>query len=113
MMKVEAVIHPFRLDEVKAGLESVDCENITVGEVFLKGGRNAVPFHYRGCEYQADIPGVKVEMVLSADHVDDVVDVLSRAACTGTGGDDGTILVYEVSEAIRIRGGRRVEFSLP
>ena len=112
MMKIEAVIHPFKLDEVKAELERLDCENVTISEVFLKSGRNTLRSYYRGREYRADIPKLKLEMLLSAHRVDDVVAVLSRAACTDTDGDDGTILIYEVCEAMRIRNGRRVEFSL-
>ena len=112
MMKVEAVIHPSKLDEVKAELECLGCENITVSELFLKGRKTTIRSRYRGCEYQADIPRVKVEMLLSANRIDEVVDLLSRVACTDPADDDGTILVYEVSDAIRIRGGKRVEFSL-
>jgi nitrogen regulatory protein PII len=58
-----------------------------------------------------DVPKVKLEMLVSARSVDELVAALSRAACTPDG-DDGTVLIYELSDAIRIRGGRRVEFSL-
>ena len=112
MMKIEAVIHPFKLDEVKAVLEGLDCEGITISEVLLNAGPEAQKTRYRGCEYRVHVPKVKLEMLVSAHAVDEVIEVLSRAACTATDGDDGTILVHEVSDAIRIRGGRRVEFSL-
>jgi nitrogen regulatory protein PII len=109
MMKIEVVIHPFKLDEVKAELEALDCQNITVSEVFLKGDTRSF---YRGCEYRIDVPRVKVEMLLSAHRVDEVVKVLSQVTSTEKVSDDRTILVYELSEAIRMRGGKRIEFSL-
>jgi nitrogen regulatory protein PII len=112
MMKIEAVIHPSKLDGVKAALEPLDCEGITISEVLLNGDRKAQKNRYRGCEYRVDVPKVKLEMVVSAQVVEEVIEVLSRAACSGADGDDGTILVYEVSNAIRIRGGRRMECAL-
>lgn len=111
MKKVEALIHPFRLDEIKAGLETLGVDDITVSEVTLSGRRNTIPSHYRGCEYQADVPRMKVEILLSANCVDDVVDSIASLGCVDRRSDDRTILVYEVSDVIRIAGGRRVEHS--
>jgi len=112
MRKVEALIHPLKFEDVKAELKNLDFEDITVSEVFLTGPRNTIKTRYRGCEYEADVPRLKVEILIFANNVDDVVDALARAGCTDTGGDDGVILVYEVLDAIRIGGGKRVEPAL-
>ena len=109
MMRIEALIRPYKLDEVKAALRSLDCEEVTLSEVLHHGGRNIQKNVYRGCEYEVDVPKVKIEFLASAHRVEEVLDALSHAACAG---NDGTILVYEVAEAIRIRNGHRVEFSL-
>lgn len=111
MMKVEFLVHPFLLDEVKAGLETLGCDHIVVSEVFLTGSRNTVKTFYRGCEYQADVPRMKMEILLSSNCVDDVVDFIARTASTGKG-DNDRILVFEVADVIRIRAGQRLEFSL-
>jgi len=112
MRKVEALIHPLKFEDVKAELKNLDFEDITVSEVFLTGRRNTIKTRYRGCEYEADVPRLKVEILIFANNVDHVVDALARAGCTDTGGDDGVILVYEVLDAIRIGGGKRVEPAL-
>lgn len=112
MIKIEALIHPFQLDEVKAELERLGCESIAVSKVFFNGGPNEMKSRYRGCEYRAGVPKIKLEILLSSHRVDGAIDVLSRAAGADKHSDDRTILVYEISDAIRIRDGRRVEFSL-
>jgi nitrogen regulatory protein PII len=76
------------------------------------GGSCGLKAVYRGGEYQVDVPRVKLEMVVSSHRVDDVIEAISRAARTGIEGDDGTVLVYEIMDAIRIRNGRRMEFAL-
>ena len=111
MMKIEALIHPFKLEEVNGILQDLDCEEVTISEVLHRGGPNIQKTVYRGCEYRVDVPRVKVEMLVSSLRVDEVVEALSRAVCGDLPGNDGSILVYEVAEAIRIRNGRRVEFS--
>jgi nitrogen regulatory protein PII len=58
------------------------------------------------------VPKVKLEMVVSSHRADEVIDIISRAARTDVAGDDGTVLVYEIADAVRIRNGRRVEFAL-
>ena len=110
MMKIEALIHPSKLEEVNGILQDLDCEGVTISEV-LHRGPNIQKTVYRGCEYRVDVPRVKVEMLVSSLRVDEVLEALSRAVCGDLPGNDGTILVYEVAEAIRIRNGRRVEFS--
>ena len=112
MIKIEALIHPFQLDEVKAELERLGCESIAVSKVFFNGSRSDMKSRYRGCEYRAGVPKMKLEILLNSHRVDGAIDVLSRAAGADKCSDDGTILVYEVSDAIRIRDGQRVEFSL-
>lgn len=116
MMKVEALVHPFLLDDVKAALESLGCDDIVVTEVFLTGSRNTIKTRYRGCEYQADVPRMKMEILVSSNCVDDVVDLIARIASPNKRDedrrDDGRILVFEVADVIRIRAGQRLEFSL-
>jgi nitrogen regulatory protein PII len=112
MRKVEALIHPYKLEDVKAELKNLDFEDIAVSEVFLTGPRNTIKTRYRGCEYEADVPRLKVEVLLFTNDVEEVVDALARAASTGTGSDDGSIIVYEVLDAIRIGGGRPLEPAL-
>lgn len=109
MMKIEAVIHPFKLAEIKAALHDLDCEEVTISEVLHDGGSKIQKRVYRGCEYRADVPKVKVETLVSAHRVDEILEMLASA--TGAA-SDSTILVYEVAEAIRIRNGRRSEVSL-
>lgn len=110
MTKIEAVIRPFKLEEVKAALHDLDCEEVTITEVF-HGGPAIERNIYRGCEYRADVRKVKLDIVVAAHRVEEVLNALSGAARTNLPGNDGTVLVYEVAEAIRIRNGRRAELS--
>ncbi|MCU1336534.1 MAG: nitrogen regulatory protein [Bryobacterales bacterium] len=112
MLKVEAIIQPFKLDDVKAALANLGIEGVTILHVLDHGGAGGLKAVYRGGEYQIDLPKVKLEMVVSAHRADEVVDAISRAARTGMSGDDGTVLVYEIADAIRIRNGRRMELAL-
>ncbi len=112
MRKVEALIHPLKFEDVRAELKHLDFEDIAVSEVFLTGSRNTVKTRYRGCQYEADVPRLRVEIQLYSNNVDDIVDAFARAGCTDTGGDDGVILVYEVLDAIPVDGGRPVEPAL-
>jgi len=112
MVKVEAIIQPFKLDEVKAALTSLGVEGVTILHVLSHTGPDGLKARYRGGEYHVDAPKVKLEMVVSSHRADEVIDSISRAARTGAKGDDGTILVSEIADAIRIRNGRRMEFAL-
>ena len=112
MVKVEAIIQPFKLDEVKAALASLGVEGVTILHVLDQGGSAGLKAVYRGGQYYVDVPKVKLEMVVSSLRADEVIDALSHAARTGMPGDDGTILVYEIADAVRIRNGRRMEFAL-
>jgi nitrogen regulatory protein PII len=112
MMKLEAIVQPSKLEEVKAALEELQIQGIVISEVLDQGGPSAQTATYRGAKYRIDVQRVKIEMLLSSLQVDEVVAVISRAARSTGRSDDGTILVYEVAEAIRIGTGRRVQFQL-
>jgi nitrogen regulatory protein PII len=112
MVKVEAVIQPFKLEEVKAALASLGIEGVTILHVLDHAGSSGLKAVYRGSQYYVDVPKVKLEMVVSSLRVEELIDVLSRTARTGMPGDDGTILLYEIADAVRIRNGRRMEFAL-
>jgi nitrogen regulatory protein PII len=100
------------LEEIKAALASLGIERVTILHVLDHGGPGGLKAVYRGGEYEVALPMVKMEMVVSSHRADEVIEAISRAARTGMAGDDGTILVYEIADAIRIRNGRRREFVL-
>ena len=105
MKKVEAIIKPFKLDEVKEALHEVGIKGITVTEAKGFGRQKGHTELYRGAEYIVDfLPKVKIEIVISDDLVEKAIDAIRRAAQTGRIGD-GKIFVLNVEEAIRIRTG--------
>jgi nitrogen regulatory protein P-II 1 len=109
MKKVEAIIKPFKLDDVKEALTAIGVIGMTVSEVRGFGRQKGHTELYRGGEYTVDfLPKIKVEVVV-ADHLaDKVADVMTQAAKTGNIGD-GKIFVHPVDSAIRIRTGERDE----
>jgi len=112
MKKIEAIIQPFRLDEVKEALRGIGIDGMTVTEVRGHGRQKGHKEVYRGMEYEVDLlPKVKVEMVVASARADDVIRAVCVAARTGKIGD-GKIFVYEVAEAIRIRNDERGETAL-
>ena len=112
MKKVEAIIKPFKLDEVKESLSAIGVQGITVSEVKGFGRQKGHTELYRGAEYVVDfLPKVKVEVVVSDQLVGRVVEVIERAAKTGRIGD-GKIFVVPVDEVVRIRTGERGEEAL-
>ena len=112
MKKIEAIIQPFKIDDVKEALRGVGVEGMTVSEVRGHGRQKGHTEVYRGQEYQVDLlPKVKVEMVVPSERSEDVVKALSGAARTGKIGD-GKIFVYDVAEAVRIRNGDRGDMAL-
>jgi len=112
MKKVEAVIKPFKLDEVKEALSGVGVQGITVSEVKGFGRQRGHTELYRGAEYVVDfLPKVKVEVIVKDDQVDQVVEVITNAARTGRIGD-GKIFVTTVDEVVRIRTGETGEAAL-
>jgi len=107
MKKIEAIIKPFKLDEVKDALHEVGLTGITVIEAKGFGRQKGHTELYRGAEYVVDfLPKVKIEIVLDDDLVERAIEAIQRAARTGRIGD-GKIFVTPVEEAIRIRTGER------
>src|SRR3954464_16032190 len=105
MKKIEALIQPFKLDEVKEALKAIGIDGMTISEVRGHGRQKGHREVYRGQEYNVDLlPKVKLEMVVTAERSDEVVEALSGAARTGKIGD-GKIFIFDVAEAIRIRNG--------
>jgi nitrogen regulatory protein P-II 1 len=105
MKKIEAIIKPFKLDEVKEALQEAGIQGLTVAEVKGFGRQKGHTELYRGAEYVVDfLPKVKIEIVLSDDMVDAAVQAIIAAARTDKIGD-GKIFVYPVEQAIRIRTG--------
>src|SRR5664279_1411896 len=105
MKKIEAVIKPFKLDEVKEALQEVGLQGITVTEAKGFGRQKGHTELYRGAEYVVDfLPKVKIEIVLGDDMLEKAIDAIRRAAQTGRIGD-GKIFVSNIEEAIRIRTG--------
>ena len=112
MKKIEAIIQPFKIDDVKDALIGIGVDGMTISEVRGHGRQKGHKEVYRGQEYNVDLlPKVKVEMVVATDRADEVVQALSGAARTGKIGD-GKIFVTEVAEAIRIRNGDRGDAAL-
>jgi len=112
MKKIEAIIQPFKLDEVKEALKGIGIDGMTISEVRGHGRQKGHKEVYRGQEYNVDLlPKVKVELVVSDTRSAEVLTTLTAAARTGKIGD-GKIFVYEVAEAIRIRNDDRGEAAL-
>ena len=107
MKKVEAIIKPFKLDEVKEALHEIGINGLTVTEVKGFGRQKGHTELYRGAEYVVDfLPKIKLEVVVADETADKVVDAIVGAANTGRIGD-GKIFVLPLEEAIRIRTGER------
>ena len=107
MKKIEAIIKPFKLDDVKEALNEIGIQGMTITEVKGYGRQKGHKEIYRGAEYVVDfIPKVKIEIIVEADQADKVVDTIREAANTGKLGD-GKIFVYGIEEALRVRTGER------
>ncbi|WP_340108532.1 P-II family nitrogen regulator [Pikeienuella sp. HZG-20] len=105
MKKIEAIIKPFKLDEVKEALQEIGIQGLSVIEAKGFGRQKGHTELYRGAEYVVDfLPKVKIELVVSDELVDQALDAIVAAARTGKIGD-GKIFVSEISRAIRIRTG--------
>ena len=112
MKKVEAIIKPFKLDEVKESLSEIGVQGITVSEVKGFGRQKGHTELYRGAEYVVDfLPKVKLEIIVPDRMVAQVVETIQTAARTGRIGD-GKIFVVPVEEVVRIRTGERGEDAL-
>ena len=109
MKKIEAIIKPFKLDEVKHKLNELGVQGITVTEVKGFGRQKGHTELYRGAEYVVDfLPKIKMEIVLADSLAEDVVSAIAKAAQTGRIGD-GKIFITNLEEAVRIRTGERGE----
>lgn len=109
MKKIEAIIKPFKLDDVKDALNEIGVKGITVSEVKGFGRQKGHTELYRGAEYVVDfLPKVKLEIIAKDENVEAIIDVIEKAAKTGKIGD-GKIFVMPIEEVIRIRTGERGE----
>ena len=109
MTKIDAIIQPFKLDEVKDALVAIGIDGMTITEVRGHGRQKGHKEAYRGKEYKVDLlPKIKLEMVVPDSRVEEVVATVTSAAQTGKIGD-GKIFVSAISEAVRIRNGDRGE----
>ncbi len=105
MRKIQAIIKPFKLDDVKKALTEIGIQGMTISEVKGYGRQKGHTEIYRGAEYVVDfIPKVNIEIVVTADMVDQVVETIRTAANTGKIGD-GKIFIIPIEEVIRVRTG--------
>ena len=107
MNKIEAIIKPFKLDDVKDILSEIGVHGMTISEVKGHGRQKGHKEIYRGAKYLVDfIPKIKIEIVVESDKTDKVVEAIIKASNTGKIGD-GKIFVFPVEEVIRVRTGER------
>jgi nitrogen regulatory protein P-II 1 len=112
MKKIEAVIRPFRIDDVREALAEIGVKGMTLTEVKGYGRQKGHTEVYRGSEYQIDfLPKIKLEVVVADKLADDAVNVIEKAAKTGQVGD-GKIFIYDVEDAVRVRTGESGEDAL-
>ena len=112
MKKIEAIIQPFKLDDVKEALKAIGIDGMTITEVRGHGRQKGHKEVYRGQEYNVDLlPKVKIELVVAGDRAEEAIKTLTAAARTGKIGD-GKLFVYDVVEAIRIRNDDRGDSAL-
>jgi nitrogen regulatory protein P-II 1 len=112
MKKIEAVIQPHKLEDVKAALKAIGVDGMTITEVRGHGRQKGHKEIYRGMEYEVDLlPKMKIEMVVSTARSEEVIQTILNSARTGKIGD-GKIFVYDIAEAIRIRNDERGEGAL-
>lgn len=109
MKKIEAVIKPFKLDDVKEALNTIGIKGMTISEVKGYGRQKGHTEIYRGAEYVIDFqPKLKIEIIVRTEQVNEVIDTILKAARTGKIGD-GKIFVLPVEQVIRVRTGERGE----
>ncbi len=107
MKKIEAIIKPFKLDDVKEALNEIGIQGMTISEVKGYGRQKGHKEIYRGAEYVVDfIPKIKIEIIVEAGRANEVVDKIREAANTGKIGD-GKIFVFSVEQAVRVRTGEK------
>jgi len=107
MKKIEAIIKPFKLDDVKEALNGIGIKGMTISEVKGYGRQKGHTEIYRGAEYVIDfLPKLKIEIIVGSEQVDQVIDTIVEAARTGKIGD-GKIFVLPVEQVVRVRTGER------
>jgi len=112
MKKIEAIIQPHKLEEVKEAVKAIGIDGMTISEVRGHGRQKGHKEIYRGMEYQVDLlPKIKIEIVVADSRADELIRTVAGAARTGKIGD-GKIFVFDVAEAIRIRNDDRGEAAL-
>lgn len=112
MKKIEAIIRPFRIDDVREALGEIGVKGMTLTEVKGYGRQKGHTELYRGSEYQIDfLPKIKIEVIVSDHIADKVVETILNAAKTGQVGD-GKIFIYNVEDAVRVRTGESGEDAL-
>jgi nitrogen regulatory protein P-II 1 len=112
MKKIEAIIQPFKLEEVKEALKAIGIDGMTITEVRGHGRQKGHKEVYRGQEYQVDLlPKVKLELVVPSGRLEEVIKSIVGAARSGKIGD-GKIFIYDVAEAVRIRNEDRGEAAI-
>ena len=112
MKKIEAVIQPFKLDDVREGLKAIGIDGMTIYDVRGHGRQKGHKEVYRGQEYEVDLlPKVKLEAIVPSDRVDETVNAIVESARTGKIGD-GKVFISDVSTAIRIRNSERDDEAL-
>ncbi len=109
MKKVEAIIRPEKLEDVKKALEEIGCYGMTISEVKGRGRQKGVAYQWRGREYRIDLlPKLKLEIVVPNEMVESVVNKILESARTGNVGD-GKIFIVPIEEVVRVRTGERGE----
>lgn len=112
MKKIEAVIQPYKLDDVREALKGIGIDGMTIYDVRGHGRQKGHKEVYRGQEYEVDLlPKVKIESVVPNDRVQETVQAIVESARTGKTGD-GKVFIYDVAEAIRIRNSEKNEEAL-
>ena len=107
MKKIEAIIQPHKLEDVKEALKGIGIDGMTISEVRGHGRQKGHKEIYRGMEYQVDLlPKIKVELVIPSERLEETLTTITKAARTGKIGD-GKIFVFDVADAIRIRNDDR------
>ncbi len=112
MKKIEAIIQPYKLEEVKESLKEIGIDGMTVAEVRGHGRQKGHKEVYRGQEYQVDLlPKLKLEVVVASDRAEEVIGAIVTAARSGAIGD-GKIFITDIEDAVRIRNNDRGELAL-
>ena len=107
MKKIEAIVKPFKLDDIKEALNEIGIQGMTISEVKGYGRQKGHKEIYRGAEYAVDfIPKIKIEIIVAKDRANQVLETIQKSASTGKIGD-GKIFMFSVDEVIRVRTGEK------